>query len=106
MKKTVIGMAACMTFSVALMSTPVAHADQALAQSKGCLACHQMDNKVVGPALKEISAKYQGDAGAAEMLAAKVKSGGVGTWGQIPMPPQVAASEAEIKTLVAWMLSL
>ena len=66
----------------------------------------QMENKVVGPALKEISARYQGDAGAAEMLAAKVKSGGVGTWGQIPMPPQLAVTEAEIKTLVAWILSL
>lgn len=104
--KNVATLIASITLSVAVMTVPGAHADQALAQSKGCLACHQMENKVVGPALKEISAKYQGDTGAAEMLAAKVKSGGVGTWGQIPMPPQLAVTEAEIKTLVAWILSL
>ena len=77
----------------------------ALAQAKGCMACHQIAVKVVGPAYKDVAAKYKGDAGAAEMLAAKVKAGGSGTWGQIPMPPQVAATDEEIKTLVGWVLS-
>ncbi len=78
----------------------------ALAQAKGCMACHQIAVKVVGPAYKDVAAKYKGDAGAAEMLAAKVKAGGSGTWGQIPMPPQgAAATDDEIKTLVKWVLS-
>lgn len=92
--------------SIGLLAVPGVQADQALAQSKGCLACHQVDNKVVGPAFKDVSAKYKDDSGAADMLAAKVKGGGVGTWGQIPMPPNAAVSDEEIKTLVAWVLSL
>jgi cytochrome c len=98
--------ATAITLSVGLLAVPGVQADQALAQSKGCLACHQVDNKVVGPALKDVAAKYKDDSGAAEMLAAKVKAGGVGTWGQIPMPPQTTASDDEIKALVAWILSL
>jgi cytochrome c len=90
---------------VGIVASPLVLADQALAQSKGCMACHQVDAKLVGPAVKDIAAKYKGDAAAPDMLAAKVKSGGVGTWGQIPMPPQTAASEEEIRAIVAWMLS-
>ena len=94
---------------VAAAPTPAAAPDSsdpaALAQVKGCLACHQVAVKVVGPAYKEVAAKYKGDAGALDMLVKKVKAGGVGTWGQIPMPPQVTASDAEIKTLVEWVLS-
>jgi cytochrome c len=90
----------------ALVTSPAILADQAMAQAKGCLACHQVENKVVGPAFKDVAAKYKDDAGAADMLAAKVKSGGVGTWGQIPMPPQTTVSDDEIKALVAWVLSL
>lgn len=78
----------------------------ALAQAKGCLACHQIEIKVVGPAYKDVAAKYKGDAGAVDALVKKVKEGGVGAWGQIPMPPQVVATEEEIKLLVKWILSL
>jgi cytochrome c len=92
--------------SIGLLVAPGVQADQALAQSKGCLACHQVENKVVGPAFKDVAAKYKDESGAADTLAAKVKAGGVGTWGQIPMPPQTAASDDEIKALVAWVLSL
>ena len=80
-------------------------ADEALAQSKNCLACHSIANKIVGPALKDIAAKYKGDAGAVATLAAKVKNGGGGVWGSMPMPPN-AVSEAEAETLVKWILSL
>lgn len=80
-------------------------ADEALAQSKNCLACHSIANKIVGPALKDIAAKYKGDGGAAATLAGKVKNGGGGVWGAIPMPPN-AVSEAEAETLVKWILSL
>ena len=82
-----------------------AQADQALAQAKGCMACHQVATKVVGPAYKDVAAKYKDQADAAEMLAAKVKAGGVGTWGQIPMPPQPTLTDDEVKTLVAWVLA-
>ncbi len=78
----------------------------ALATAKGCLACHQVDTKVVGPAYKEVAAKYKGNAGALDTLVKKVKAGGVGVWGQIPMPPQAAATDEEIKTIVKWVLSL
>lgn len=82
-----------------------AQADQALAQSKGCMACHQVATKVVGPAYKDVAAKYKDQADAAETLAAKVKAGGVGAWGQVPMPPQPTLSDDEVKTLVAWVLA-
>lgn len=82
-----------------------AQADEALAKAKNCMACHQVDKKVVGPAYKEVAAKYKGDAKAPAMLAGKVKAGGKGTWGQVPMPPN-NVTEAEAGKLVAWILSL
>ena len=78
---------------------------QALAQARGCLGCHGIDNKIVGPAYKDIAAKYAGDAGAAERLVAKVKNGGSGVWGDVPMPPNSAVSDEDIKKLVDWVLS-
>jgi cytochrome c len=81
-------------------------AEEKLAQSKNCLACHQIDKKLVGPAYKDVAAKYAGDAGALDRLAKKVREGGTGVWGQIPMPPNPKVSEAEAKTLVAWVLSM
>jgi cytochrome c551/c552 len=81
-------------------------ADEALAKSKNCLACHGIDNKIVGPALKDIAAKYKGDASAVATLAAKVKNGGGGVWGAIPMPPNGTISEAEAEILIKWVLSL
>jgi cytochrome c len=91
---------------VAAVVTPAAFANQALAEKKNCLACHQVDKKLVGPAYKEVAAKYAGQKDAAAKLAEKIQKGGVGVWGQIPMPanPQVNADEA--KTLAAWVLSL
>lgn len=81
-----------------------AHADEALAKAKGCMACHAIDKKVVGPAYKDVAAKYKGDKGAAAKLAAKVKAGGKGVWGEIPMPPNNVTDD-EAKKLVAWVLS-
>ena len=78
----------------------------ALATKSGCLACHQIEMKVVGPAYKDVAAKYKGQEGAVDMLAAKVKAGGVGTWGQIPMPPNVNVSDEDIKKIVEWVLTL
>jgi len=84
-----------------------ADAAEALAQKSGCLACHSVQQKVVGPAYKDIAAKYKGDKGAEARLVAKVKAGGSGVWGPIPMPansPQV--KDEDIKTIVHWVLSL
>ena len=80
------------------------HADEALAKAKNCMACHAIDKKLVGPAYKDVAAKYKGDAKAPAMLAAKVKAGGKGVWGEMPMPPN-NVTEDEAKKLVAWVLS-
>lgn len=80
---------------------------QALAQKSGCLACHSVDKKVLGPAYKDVAAKYKGDKTAEAKLVAKVKAGGSGVWGPMPMPamsPQV--KDEDIKTIVSWVLSL
>ncbi|MCB1956737.1 MAG: c-type cytochrome [Rhodocyclaceae bacterium] len=89
-----------------LLSAAPAFADEALAKSKNCLACHSVDKKLVGPAYKDVAAKYKGDAGAAAKLAEKVQKGGSGVWGQIPMPPNPQVNADEAKKLVAWVLSL
>lgn len=82
-----------------------AFANADLAKAKNCLACHATDKKLVGPAYKEVAAKYASDKDAVAKLSKKVREGGVGVWGQVPMPanPQVNAQEAE--TLVKWVLS-
>lgn len=91
--------------AVALMTAP-AFADQALATSKNCMACHAVDKKLVGPSYKDVAAKYKNDKTAADKLAAKVMAGGGGVWGAVPMPANPQVNEAEAKKLVAWVLSL
>jgi len=84
-----------------------AKAAEALAQKSGCLACHSVQNKVVGPAYKDVAAKYKGDKTAEAKLIEKVKKGGSGVWGPIPMPPNSPhVKDEDIKTLVEWVLSL
>jgi cytochrome c len=93
--------------AASLMFGAQAMADQALAQKSGCLACHQIDKKVVGPAFKDVAAKYKGNKAAEAKLDEKVKKGGSGVWGPVPMPPNSPhVSDADIKTLVHWVLSL
>jgi cytochrome c len=77
-----------------------------LATRSGCMACHKVDVKLVGPAYQEVAARYRGDVAALETLVAKVKSGGMGVWGEIPMPPNAHISDEDIRTVVAWVLSL
>ncbi|MDX9968826.1 MAG: c-type cytochrome, partial [Hydrogenophaga sp.] len=83
-----------------------AMADEALAKSKNCMACHAVDKKLVGPSYKDVAKKYAGDAKAADMLAAKVMKGGSGVWGAIPMPANPQVNAAEAKKLVTWVLGL
>ena len=89
-----------------LVVTSPAFADEALAKSKNCMACHAIDKKVVGPAYKDVAKKYAGDAKAVDMLATKIIKGGAGVWGPVPMPANAQVNEAESKKLVAWVLSL
>ena len=80
-----------------------------LAQKSGCLSCHDVDKKKVGPAYKDVAAKYRGQVGAEAKLVAKVTHGGSGVWGPIPMPPKggnANLSDMDIKKLVSWVLSL
>jgi cytochrome c len=86
--------------------TAPAIADEALAKSKNCMACHATDKKLVGPSYKDVAKKYAGDAKAADMLATKIIKGGSGVWGAIPMPANTQVSEADSKKLAAWVLSL
>ncbi len=87
-----------------LLSAPaMANAD--LAKAKNCMACHLTDKKLVGPSYQEVAAKYKGKAGAEAELAKKIKAGGVGVWGQVPMPPNPQVTDAEIATLVKWILA-
>jgi cytochrome c len=90
---------------LALLATP-ALANEELAKKHACTACHAIDKKLVGPGYKEVAAKYKGDAKAEAMLVEKVKKGGVGTWGQVPMPPNASVPDADVKALVKWVLSL
>lgn len=90
--------------TLAAVAAP-AIADEALAKSKNCMACHAVDKKLVGPSYKDVAKKYAGDAKAADMLAAKIIKGGSGVWGAIPMPANTQVSEAESKKLAAWVLS-
>jgi cytochrome c len=70
------------------------------------MACHTVDKKIVGPAFKDVAKKYAGDAAAEGKLIDKVKKGGSGVWGPVPMPPNVAVKDDDVKTLVKWILSL
>jgi cytochrome c len=90
--------------SVALAAGP-AFANADLAQKKNCMACHAIDKKLVGPSYKDVAAKYAGQKDAAAALAQKVLKGGSGVWGPVPMPANAQVSEAEVKQLVAWVLS-
>ena len=81
-------------------------AGQALVQKDGCGACHSLDKKIVGPAYQDVAAKYKGDAGALAKLTQKVKTGGAGVWGPVPMPPNAQVSDSDIQALVSWILAL
>jgi len=88
------------------VTTLPAFAQLELAQKKNCMACHSVDKKVVGPAYKDVAAKYAGQKDAVDKLAEKVLKGGTGTWGQIPMPANPQVTDAEAKQLVTWILGL
>ncbi|MGH7186461.1 MAG: c-type cytochrome [Pseudomonadota bacterium] len=90
---------------VAAVMSPAAFANQALAEKKNCMACHQTDKKLVGPSYKEVAAKYRTQKDAQKLLVEKVKKGGVGAWGQIPMPPNPGVPDADLNAMVKWILA-
>lgn len=89
--------------SLALCAATPAFADQALATAKNCMACHAVDKKLVGPSYQDVAKKYK--ASDEDMLVEKVKKGGKGVWGPIPMPPNGNVKDADLHTLVKWILA-
>ena len=93
-------------------SLPVANAQvnvdaaKALAEKHLCLACHRIDEKLVGPAYRDVAKKYHGITGAQDTLIAKVRKGGKGVWGTVAMPPATNASDEDLKAILGWILSL
>lgn len=92
--------------ALALLIAPTAQASEELAKKYNCLACHQADKKVIGPSYQEVAAKYKGQADAPTKLADKVKKGGMGVWGQVPMPPNPTVPDADTAALVTWILGM
>ena len=93
-----------------MLALPPAHAadQKALANVKGCPACHEMSTKKVGPAYKEIARKYAGQKDASDKLVKSILEGGTGVWGNVPMPATktMGVTEADAKKLVTWILGL
>jgi cytochrome c len=100
MKKTLLAL------TLGAAAAAPALADQALATAKNCMACHTVANKVVGPAFKDVAAKYKSDKAAVDKLATKIIKGGSGVWGPVPMPANPQVNEAEAKKLAAWVMSV
>src|ERR1700741_2552232 len=99
--KTLIALSALM-----VVATSPAFANADLAEKKNALACHAIDKKLVGPAYKDVAAKYAGQKDAVAKLADKIIKGGTGVWGNIPMPANPQVNEAEAKQIVAWILTV
>lgn len=85
---------------------PAAFADDEMYKTKNCFACHRIDRNHLGPAFKNVAAKYAGEAGADAKLAQKIREGSGGVWGATPMPPQTQVTDAEALTLARWILQL
>jgi cytochrome c len=96
---------ALIALAVTSVSAP-AWADLTLANAKNCMACHATDRKLVGPAYKDVAAKYAGDKTAVDKLATKIQKGGAGVWGPVPMPANTQVSDADAKKLATWVLTI
>ena len=88
-----------------LIIAPVAQASFDLARKSSCMSCHMIDKRILGPSFQEVAAKYAGQDNAHKILAEKVKKGGKGVWGEIPMPPNGHVKDADLDTLIKWILS-
>ena len=95
-----------LAMTAAVAAPNAVRADEALAKKYNCMACHLLDRKLVGPAYKDVAKKYKGQADALAKLSEKVKKGGSGVWGAVPMPPNGAVPDADIEKLVKWVLAM
>jgi len=94
------------SLGVSAAEQPVSPANaMAIARSNACMGCHAIDRKLVGPSFQQIAEKYKADPQASAKLEKKVKNGGAGVWGAIPMPSHPRMSDADIRTVVAWVLT-
>ncbi len=106
MKASWLGIAAVAAVLVSGQAVGADDAEmQALATKSACMSCHGIDKKIVGPSYKDVAAKYKGSKGAEAKLVDKVKAGGKGVWGEVPMPPNAAVKDEDIKSLVHWVLT-
>ena len=103
MKSSIVVKFAFAAVAAGLAAPGMASAD--LAKKDNCSACHAVDKKMVGPTYKDVAAKYKGQADAVAKLSEKVKKGGSGVWGPVPMPPNAAVPDADVKALVEWVLA-
>jgi cytochrome c len=95
-----------LSLAVALgLASGAAMASAELAKAKNCLACHTVDKKLIGPAYKDVAAKYANDKEAVNTLVKHIRQGSSGVWGPIPMPPNTQVSEDEARKLAEWVLS-
>jgi cytochrome c len=104
--KMKIALIARLAVTASMVVVAPAFADQALATAKNCMSCHTLDKKLVGPAYKEVAAKYAGQKDAVDKLAAKIMKGGSGVYGPVPMPANTQVNDAEAKKLAAWVLTI
>lgn len=105
-KLAALTMIGSFTLSTPAFSAVDAKKAEELLKASGCVACHAIDKKLVGPGYKEVAAKYKDDKGAAAKLVEKVKKGGSGVWGQVPMPPNPNLKDEDAKAMVEYILSL
>jgi cytochrome c len=105
MNMKLIKLVAPALIAAGVMVSAPAMANLDLAKKSNCMSCHTVDKKLVGPSYQDVAKKYAGNKDAAKTLAAKVKAGGKGVWGEIPMPPNAAVKDADIETLVKWILA-
>jgi cytochrome c len=101
----IVAVAAVMAWGGLAQAAPDPAQVHEILSKNACLACHAVDKKLVGPAYQDVAAKYKGDASAAATLAKHIKEGSVGVWGQIPMPPHPNLADADIKTVVDWIMA-
>ena len=106
MKRSAIPTVALCLLGACVLSPAQAADDPmlALARARSCLACHTVERKVVGPAFKAIAARYAGRPEMVENLAKKIRQGGGGVWGPVPMPANPQVNEADARKLAAWIL--
>jgi len=97
--------AIALTLAAGWSVAPAALAAEALAKKHNCTACHAVDKKLVGPSYKDVAKKYAGQAGAEKTLAEKVKKGGQGVWGQIPMPPNPNVPDGDLAAMIKYVLA-